>query len=77
MLISEDPEDFPNLFNIFKGVGPIAYSCKFTGVNSDPVAIQVLAKEVDFIFFKEAFGRSEEQVVFSKDLEEFSDDLTV
>jgi len=41
------------------------------------VAIQAHAKEVDFIFFKEAFGGLKEQVVFSKDLEEFNDDSMV
>ncbi len=39
--------------------------------------IQVHAEEVDFIFFKEAFGRLKEQVVFSKDLEEFYDNLVM
>jgi len=37
----------------------------------------VHAEEVDFILFEEAFGRSKEQVVFSKDLEEFHDDLMI
>ncbi len=39
--------------------------------------VQLHAKEVDFIFFKKAFGRLEEQVVFSKDLEEFNDNLAM
>jgi len=41
------------------------------------VTIQAHAEEVDFILFKEAFGRLKEQVVFSKDLEELNYDLAV
>ena len=39
--------------------------------------IQAHAKEIDFIFFEEAFGRLKEQVVFSEDLEELYDDLVM
>ncbi len=39
--------------------------------------VQAHSKKVDFVFFKEAFGRSKEQVVFSKDLEELNYDLAM
>ncbi len=39
--------------------------------------VQVHAKKVDFVFFKETFGRSKKEVVFSKDLKEFYYDLVI
>jgi len=39
------------------------------------MAVQVHAEEVDFILFKEACGRLKEEMVLSKDLEEFHYDL--
>jgi len=41
------------------------------------MSVQAHAEEVNFILFEEAFGGSEEQVVFLKDLEEFYDDLVI
>ena len=76
-MVSEDSKDFSDFFYVSKGVGPIAQSCKFTRVDGDAVMVQVHAKEVNFILFKAAFGRLEEQVVFSKDLEEFDYDLAI
>jgi len=59
-LISKDSKDFSDFFDISEGLGPVMYSCRFSRIDGDAVAIQVYAEEVDFIFFKEAFGGLEE-----------------
>jgi len=41
------------------------------------VTVQAHAEEVNFVFLEEAFGRSEEQVILSEDLEEFNDNLAM
>ena len=76
-LVSEDSKDFSDFFYVSKGVGPIAQSCKFTRINGHAMTVQAHAKEVNFVFFKKAFGGLEEQVVFLKDLEELYDDLAM
>ena len=59
MLIPEDSEDLPNLFDIFKFKGPVPDSADFAGVDPDLSVSNSEPQELHLLFLELAFGQFE------------------
>jgi len=59
-LVSEDSEDLPNLFDIFKFEGPVFNSADFAGVDPDLSVPNSEPQKLHFLLLKLAFGQFEE-----------------
>jgi len=54
-LITKNPEDLLNLFDVFQCSRPIHKSFEFSRVNGDAILIQLHSQEIHFFCLKEAF----------------------